>query len=110
MTRARVSLFGTVSNSQMIPVQEFEEMLIDDEDPEDVEAELMGAHDYYEHDEGEDGLVPAEPIPINIDQSPDSMDEQSQLQHMAVIIEELFSISEVLTNEETMEYVYLFKI
>lgn len=88
----------------MIIVQEFEEMLIDDEDPDDVEAELMGAHDYYEHDQDdEEGQVPAEPIPIDFSQSADSMNEEAQLQHMGIIIEELFSISEVLTNEETHE-------
>lgn len=83
-------------------VQEFEEMLVDDEDPDEVEAELMGAHDYYEHDEEEEGLVPEQGA-IDFNQSPDTMDDDAKLQHMGVIIEELFSISELLGNEETQE-------
>jgi hypothetical protein len=97
-----MSLYATASNLYMTAVQEFEEMLIDDEDPDDVEAELMGAHDYYEHDEEEDGQVP-EQGPLDFTQAPEDMNDESKLQHMGVIIEELFSISELLGNEETQE-------
>jgi hypothetical protein len=85
-------------------IQEFEEMLIDDEDPDDVEAELMGAHDYYEHDEEEEGQTP-EQGPLDFTQAPEDMNDELKLQHMGVIIEELFSISELLGNEETQEAV-----
>jgi hypothetical protein len=37
----------------LFAVQEFEERLVDDEDPEEVERELIGAQDYYEKEHEE---------------------------------------------------------
>eukprot|EP00029_Vermamoeba_vermiformis_P011318 TRINITY_DN618_c0_g1_i2.p1 TRINITY_DN618_c0_g1~~TRINITY_DN618_c0_g1_i2.p1 ORF type:complete len:817 (-),score=281.09 TRINITY_DN618_c0_g1_i2:32-2482(-) len=42
-------------------IQEFEEQLVDDEDPEEVERELMGAMDYYEKEHEEKAEEPKEP-------------------------------------------------
>ncbi len=104
----------------VVLVQEFEEHLVDDEDPEEVERELIGAQDYYEkdHDEKKPEEKSEEPKEKeeshedheghehgegeHEDAEPETIRDPSE--RLKAFMEWLFGKIEVLETENTRQY------